>query len=290
MARKILSALGVCLVALLLVIGKADAVPTELEGQAGGGLTPWAILAPNAPLVSYTNLKTNDYQFQNIAIGGTLWKRLELSYSTQLLDAPTVGTALKLDERINTTVFGAKYKVVSAVPKTIVPDVAVGLQIKNASGSILDALKSAGAISDTFGVDFYASGTKIFPVNGTNVVFNATVRATKANQFGLLGFGGGTLNGNNGYKFEPEFTLGGFVADNVALGGEYRFRPNNISSAAFGIKESGAQDLWIAYFPSPKLAITAAYVDLGQVGPSRAAVPTIGSTQDGLYLQLQANF
>lgn len=289
MTRKLLSVLGVTAAALLLAIGKADAIPTELEGQAGGGLTPWAILAPSAPLVSYTNLKTNDYQFQNIAIGGTLWNRLELSYSSQLLDAPTVGTALSLDERIDQTVLGAKFKLLDAKAKSWVPAVALGVQAKSASGSILDALKAAGAISDTSGTDFYLTATKIFGVNGTNVVLTGTLRATKANQFGLLGFGGGN-NGNNDYKLEPEFNLGGFVADNVAVGGEYRFRPNNISSAAFGIKETGAQDIWIAYLPNPHYAVTAAYVDLGQVGPSRKAVPAIGSTQDGLYLQLQANF
>ena len=289
MARKVLSALGLGLAAFLLVIGKASAVPTELEGQAGGGLTPWAILAPSAPLVSYTNLRTNDYQFQNIALGGTLWKRLELSYSSQLLDAPTVGTTLALDERINQSVIGAKFKLIDADAKSALPAVAVGVQVKSADGAILDALKTAGAISGKTGTDFYVAATKIFGVNGTNVVLNGTLRATKANQFGLLGFGGGN-NGNDDYKLEPEFTAGAFVADNVALGAEYRFRPNNISSSAFGIKEGGAQDLWIAFFPNPKLAITAAYVDLGQVGPSRAAAPTIGSTQDGLYLQLQANF
>jgi hypothetical protein len=281
--------MGLCLAALLLVIGKADAVPTEIEGQAGGGLTPWAILAPSAPLVSYTNLQTNDYQFQNIAIGGTLWKRLELSYSSQLLDAPTVGTALSLDERINQSVLAGKYKLYDGNPKNWEPAVAVGIQQKYAHGSILDALKSGGAISSTSGTDFYLAATKIFPIHGTNVVFNTTLRATKANQFGLLGFGGGT-NGNDSYRLVPEFSLGAFVAENVALGGEYRFVPNNISSSAFGIREEGAQDLFIAFFPNPHYAITAAYVDLAQVGPSRAAVPAIGSTQDGLYLQFQANF
>jgi hypothetical protein len=287
--RKVLSALGLGLAALLFVIGRADAIPTELEGQAGGGLTPWAILAPSAPLVSYTNLQTNDYKFQNIAIGGTLWKRLELSYSAQLLDAPTVGTALTLDERINQTVIGAKYKLLDAGAKNAVPAISVGLQLKSASGSILDALKAGGAITSTSGTDFYVAATKIFGYRGTNLVLNGTLRATKANQFGLLGFGGGT-NGHDSYSIEPEFSAGAFVADNVAIGGEYRFRPNNISSSAFGIKEGGAQDLWIVFLPNPHYAVTAAYVDLGQVGPSRKAVPAIGSTQDGLYLQLQANF
>ena len=47
------------------------------------------------------------------------------------------------------------------------------------------------------------------------VVLDATLRATKANQMGVLGFGGGTINGNNGYKWRPEFSAGVFVADNV---------------------------------------------------------------------------
>ncbi|MGB8265124.1 MAG: DUF3034 family protein, partial [Candidatus Velthaea sp.] len=203
MTRKFLSALGAGLAAVPLLVGKADAIPTNIEGSAGGGLVPWALLAPGAPLVSYTNLKTNDFQFQSIAIGGTLWKRIELSYSQQILDAPTVGTALDLDERITQNVIGAKYKLWDANSKNALPTVAVGVQLKSASGKILDALQTAGAITGKSGTDYYLAATKIFKVSATTVVFNGTLRATESNQFGLLGFGGGSLNGNTYYKLAP---------------------------------------------------------------------------------------
>ena len=121
-------------------------------------------------------------------------------------------------------------------------------------------------------------------------MLNGTLRATKANQFGLLGFGGGTLKADNKYKIEPEVSAGVFLAENVVLGAEYRAKPNNISSAAFGIQEGGAWDLFMAYFVNKNMAITAAYANLGQVGPSRSAVSTMAAKQDGTYLQLQVNF
>jgi hypothetical protein len=287
---KIAYALGVGAAITFASPGPAEAVPTSLEGAAGGGVAAWAILAPDAPLVSYTNLKTNDYTVQSIAVSGTLLKRLELSYGAQLVDAPTVGNALNLSSRAQQNTFGAKFKLLDAKPKTFLPAVALGVQFKQSSGQILDALENAGAIKGESGTDFYLAATKILGVGGKNVIIDGTLRATQGNEFGFFGFGGGRLaSANNHYDFLPEFSAGVFVADNVAVGGEYRFKPNNISSTAFGFREDASKDLWIAFFPNKDYAITAAYVNLGQVGPSSAAIPKIDSVQDGLYLQFQAN-
>jgi hypothetical protein len=56
----------------------------------------------------------------------------------------------------------------------------------------LDALgvsnvRQLGAKSDT-GVDYYASASKLFLAQ--SLLINGTLRMTKANQMGLLGFGG----------------------------------------------------------------------------------------------------
>ena len=267
-----------------------QAAVTTIEGAAGGGIVPWALIHPGAPLVSYTNVKTNDFTVQSLALGGTVAGRFELSVAHQMLNAPTVGGALGLDNRINQDVFGAKVKLVDMGKDSAMPQIAVGFQAKRASGAILDALKKAGAISDTSGIDWYGAATKVISMGGKSVLLNGTLRATKANQFGLLGFGGGTLKDSNQYKIKPEVSAGVFLADNIVLGGEYRSKPNNISSAAFGIKEDGAWDIFMAYFVNKNMAITAAYANLGQVGPSRTAVSTMSAKQDGSYLQLQVNF
>ena len=288
MVRKV--SFAAALVAASWGAGMAHAAVTEVEGSAGGGLVPWALMHPQGPLASYTHVDVNNYTIQSIAVGGTIANRVELSFAHQMVNAPTVGSALGLDSRINQDVLGLKLKLLDMGKDDAVPQVAVGLQLKHSSGAILDTLKAAGAINGTSGTDWYAAATKFVSLGGKKVVLDATLRATKANQMGVLGFGGGTINGNNGYKWRPEISAGVFVADNVVVGAEYRAKPNNISSAVFGIQEKAAWDLFLAYFVNKNMALTAAYANLGQVGPSQAAVPAMAKKQDGLYLQLQANF
>lgn len=288
MIRKYSLAAG--LVAASLGSGMAQAAVTNVEGSAGGGLVPWALMHPQGPLVSYTNVNVNDYKIQSVAIGGTIAGMVELSLGKQMVNAPAVGTALALNNRIDMTTFGAKVKVVDMGKDNAVPQIAIGVQSKSTSGAIIDALKTAGAINGKSGTDWYVAATKFVTVGGKKVVLDGTLRATKANQMGLLGFGGGTINNNNNYKWKPEVSAGVFVADNVVLGAEYRAKPNNIGNAAFGIQENSAWDIFMAYFVNKNMAITAAYANLGQIGPSRAAVPVMAAKQDGLYVQLQANF
>lgn len=267
----------------------AQAAVTQVEGSAGGGIVPWAMLHPQGPLVSYTNVHTSDFIIQSVAVGGAIADRLELSLAQQIVNAATVGNALNLDNRITQNTFGAKLKLLDMGKDNVVPQVAIGVQAKHASGAILDALQSLGAISNTSGTDWYAAATKVITLGGKNVLLNGTLRATKANQMGLLGFGGGVA-GNNGYRIKPEISAGVFVAENAVLGFEYRAKPNNISPAFAGIREDAAYDIFMAYFINKNMALTAAYANLGQVGASRAMVPTMSNRQDGLYLQLQANF
>lgn len=270
--------------------GMAQAAVTNVEGSAGGGLVPWALMHPQGPLVSYTHVDVNDYKIQSVAVAGTIANMVELSLAKQMVNAPAVGTALGLNNRIDMTTFGAKVKLVDMGKDNAIPQIAIGVQSKSTSGAIIDALKTAGAISGKSGTDWYAAATKFVTIGGNKVVLDGTLRATKANQMGVLGFGGGTINNNNNYKLMPEVSAGVFVADNVVLGAEYRAKPNNIGKAAFGIQENGAWDIFMAYFVSKNMAITAAYANLGQVGPSRTAVPAMAAKQDGLYVQLQANF
>lgn len=278
--------------------GQALAAVTEVEGSAGGGLVPWALMHPQGPLASYTNVHVNDYTIQSFAIGGTIANRVELSFAHQMVNAPTVASALTamgawgtVDNRINQDVLGAKLKLLDMGKDDAVPQLAVGVQIKHANGKIVDILKDAGYINRASGTDWYLAATKFVTLGGKKVVLDGTLRATKANQMGVLGFGGGSLNGHNSYKLRPEVSAGVFVADNIVLGGEYRAKPNNIrNDATFGFKESAAWDIFMAYFVNKNMAITAAYANLGQVGPAQAQVPTMAKKQDGLYLQLQANF
>ena len=65
------------------------------------------------------------------------------------------------------------------------PQVAAGAQYKSADqGAVIGLL---GGQHDR-GVDYYVAATKV--LLDESLVLNGTVRATKANQTGLLGFGG----------------------------------------------------------------------------------------------------
>ena len=164
MVRKL--TLGAALVAAAFGAGMAQAAVTEVEGSAGGGLVPWALLHPEGPLVSYTNVAVNDYSIQGLAIGGTVFGRVEVSFAHQMVNAPKVGTTLNLDSRINQDVFGVKVKVLDMGKNDAIPQVAIGIQAKSASGDILDALKAAGAIDSTSGTDAYVAATKFVTLGG----------------------------------------------------------------------------------------------------------------------------
>lgn len=283
-----------CLAASVLAVSfganQAQAVPTNVEGSAGGGLVPMALMHPQGPLFSYTNLTTQDFGIQSVAIGGAISDRAEVSFGHLMTTVPASYAAFYTDNRVTVNTLGLKVKVLDMSDSA--PQVVVGLQAKSSSGSLLDTLQAAGAISGKSGTDVYAAATKVVTIGGKGVVLNGVLRATKANQMGILGFGGGTAaGGKTGYSLNPELSAGVFLADNVILGGEYRVKPNNISStvAGLGVKEDGAYSLCMVYIVNKNMAITAAYVNLGQVGASKAAVAG-AARQDGMYLQLQSNF
>ena len=126
------------------------------------------------------------------------------------------------------------------------------------------------------GTDFYVSATKVYlagPLSRTWLV-NVTWRATKANQFGILGFGG---DRSDAYSYEPEASVAVFLTDSLVLGGEYRHKPDKLSA----FREESAHDAFLAWFPWKYVSLTTAYVDLGNVATHAG--------QHGWYLALQGS-
>jgi hypothetical protein len=169
---------------------------TQLEGAAGGGLTPWAVIGgygsegqwgANA---FYTRVNVDDYHLDDFGVMVGWNNRIEVSLSRQRFDTEDVGAALGLGEGFTFTqdTLGVKVRVAGdAVLDSDrgMPQIAVGAQFKrNNRGDLLEAI---GAEDDR-GVDLYLSDTKLFLAQG--VLLNGTVRLTKANQIGILGFGG----------------------------------------------------------------------------------------------------
>ena len=252
---------------------------SQVEGSAGGGLTPWAFIAgygTNRQIggTAYaTYVKTDDYNLKSYGGAIGLFDRVEVSLSRQEFDLEKVGGALGLGNgfTISQTTVGVKVKLIGngvLDQDKLLPQISVGLQYKDNNRDGL--VKALGATSGN-GVDFYLTATKLFL--GQNLLLNGTVRLTKANQFGILGFGSATA----GYKPQFEGSVAYLVTRKLAIGAEVRTKPNNLAVA----KEGAAFDAFVAFAPSKNISVTAAYVNLGNI---------VVGKQDGYYLSLQFAF
>ena len=274
---------------------------SSIDGAAGGGLTPWATIGTNATdseiggSAFITNAGTRDYGLNIYGAAIGINDRFELSIAQQDFDTRGTGTALGLPGlRLKQTIFGAKVRVAGDAildSDSLMPQIAIGLQHKTLGSTGLDAtLNALGAKRS--GTDFYVSATKLFL--GQSLLVNGTLRATKANQNGLLGYGA-TLGGSeNSYSLQPEFSIGYLVTKNIVVGAEYRFMRNKlvkagnvaIPAAPDGLRSQDWKDIFIAWAPSKNLSLTLAYVDLGLIVPATTA----SRKQTGYYLSAQVAF
>ncbi len=253
----------------------------QIEGSAGGGLTPWALIAgygtreETGASAFYTHAKTNggfEMNLAGVAVGFD--NRVEISYSHQNFGlSDTVP-----NEHIRMHTLGAKVRLFGDAvydQDTWVPQVSAGAQVKH-NVDFDKVPKALGAESAT-GVDLYLSATKLYlaAIGGRNLLLNLTLQATKANQFGLLGFGG---DNHDKYQLQPAASAALMLTDNLLIGAEYRARPNNLSV----FKEDDAKDIFIAWFPVKYLSLTAAYVDLGNIADK--------DNQSAWYLSGQVSF
>ncbi|MEO6227056.1 MAG: DUF3034 family protein [Thermomonas sp.] len=254
---------------------------TQVEGSAGGGLTPWAVIGGYGTRdqiggnAYYTRINLSDYNLQSYGALVGIRDRVELSVSRQAFDTEAVGAALGLGHgfTIRQDTYGVKIKVAGDAvleQDSWMPQVAIGVQYKrNDQGGLLAAI---GAKSDS-GTDVYVSATKLYLAQ--SLLLNATVRMTKANQFGILGFGG---DHHDGYKPQFEGSAAYLLNRNLAIGAEYRSKPDNLNIA----HENDAWDAFIAWAPAKHVSVTVAYVDLGNI--------VIRDNQRGWYASLQVGF
>lgn len=286
--------------ALALVLPRAhadtDKLPltggvTSIDGAAGGGLTPWAVTGSNATegqwgaAATASVVSTRNYSMR---VAGALvaWDdRAELSFAHQDFTTGATGRALGLPGlHLKMDVVGAKLRLLGDAildPDTWVPQVAAGVEIKRTdAGALEPTLRSLGARTD--GVDVYVSATKLFLAQG--VLVSATLRATQANQNGLLGFGGAA---QDRYRIEPEFSAAWLASRRLAFGAEYRRKPDNLNPSVLGagLAEDDWWDVFAAWAPCRNLSLTAAVVQLGRIVPAVAT-----KRQDGGYLSAQLAF
>ena len=207
--------------ALTLVSGLAQADTGKLlltggvstiEGAAGGGLTPWAVIGSYATdgevggTGFVTAVNTQDYALRTYGVAVGIRDRVELSFAHQNFDtrdnlAPLGLPGLHLKQDI----VGLKVRVAGDAvldSDTWMPQVAVGLQHKRTDAGDLGPTLFGPLGANRSGTDVYASATKLFL--GQGLLVNATLRLTKANLGGLLGFGGAQAIS---HKLQPEFSV-----------------------------------------------------------------------------------
>ncbi|WP_085339367.1 DUF3034 family protein [Aquidulcibacter paucihalophilus] len=251
----------------------------QIEGAAGGGFTPWALIGGYGTkdqvggAMFATQVTLDDFTVQSF--GGLIgWRnRLEISAAQQSFDTREVGAALGLGRgfKITQNTMGLKIRLVGDAvldQDRLLPQIAVGAQFKsNDRGGLVRAL---GA-QDSQGTDYYVSATKLFLAHSTLV--NLTVRSTQANQYGILGFGGL----GKGRSLESEGSIAYLPRQDLAFGFEWRTKPDNLAIA----KEEAAMDLFVAYAPTKNWSVTAGYADLGHI---------VTRSQTGLYVSVNTSF
>ncbi|MEP6792190.1 MAG: DUF3034 family protein, partial [Ramlibacter sp.] len=191
---------------------------SSIDGAAGGGLTPWAVIGSNATdgeigaSANISRARTHDYGLTTYGAAIGILNRVELSVAQQNFDA-SAATALNgiapfgvtPGQHIHMDILGAKVRVLGDAvldSDNWVPQVAVGVEHKTTHpGSLNSVLSFLG--TKTSGTDFYVSATKLFLAQG--VLVNATLRNTNANQNGLLGFGS-AAPGRNTRSWQPELS------------------------------------------------------------------------------------
>ena len=272
---------------------------SSVDGAAGGGLTPWAVIGSNATdgeigaSAFASRLGTKDYGLNIFGAAVGFHDRYELSIAQQDLDTRGTGNALGVPGlHLKQTIIGAKVRVAGDAildSDILMPQIAVGLQYKTLGSTGLDTTLAALGAKRS-GVDVYVSATKLFLSSG--VLVNGTLRATKANQNGLLGYGA-MLGGNeNRYSLHPEMSIAYLVSKNIVVGAEYRFMRNKLEQAGAaaglgsGLRSEDYKDIFIAWAPSKNVSLTLAYVDLGVIVPAT----TSSRKQQGVYVSAQLAF
>ncbi len=291
--------------AAALLAGSAGAAPfgngkllltggvSTIEGAAGGGLTPWAVTGSYATgsqigaTAFATRVRAQDYALSVAGAAVGFGDRAELSLARQDFDTGDNLAPLGLPGlRLKMNVLGAKLRLAGDAvldSDSLMPQVAVGVLHKRTDAGALEPTLTGALGARTRGTDVYLSATKLFLAQG--VLVNGTLRATKANQGGLLGFGSAS---RSGYRLQPEVSVAWLLRRDLAVGAEYRAKPDNLNDSVLGagaLKEDDWADVFIAWAPSKHLSLALAVADLGRIAP--AVQPR---RQRGAYLSAQVAY
>ncbi|MBP1127984.1 MULTISPECIES: DUF3034 family protein [Pseudomonas] len=277
-----------CLAALTVQTALADngrliatGGASSLEGAAGGGITPWAVLAGYGEQHEWgatafaTTVNLPDYRLDVAGLALAYDNRVELSFARQRFDLGTLVHRLNLpDDHLGQDVLGMKVRLFGDVIYDRLPQVSLGLEYKHQNTFDIPRLVGARRDSD---VEGYLAASRLLmgAAFGYNVLVNGSLRYSRANETGLLGFGGDRRDRRSLLK---EGSVAVLFNPRWAVGVEYREKPDNLSFAG----ESDWADLFVGYFPNKHVSVVLAYARLGEIATL--------ADQNGTYLSVQGSF
>lgn len=178
----------------------ATAGVSMIEGSSGGGIVPWATLSGYGTrdelgtVLFATHVDSGDYRLDVQGAALTVGNRLELSLARQRLDLGTLQDRLGLPwNALGQDVVGAKLRLYGDLVYGHAPQVSLSVQYKRLRDGTLPLAIGA---RDDHGTDVFISASRLFlqGAGSYQLLLNGTLRATRANQTGLLGFGGDRRN------------------------------------------------------------------------------------------------
>ncbi len=253
-----------------------------IEGVGGRPITPTAYLVNTPPegecfgmpALSAGYLMVGEKDLQTLGATWTLGQRLELGYAANRLGIDDLDSEVRsstgLDFRPNRVYlhhFNARLQLIQEGQWDIscMPAVTVGAHgkynndINKINRDLGDALEQLADYQSERGVDFTLTASKTFKVANWPFIVSLGGRASKASQFGLLGFG-------DKYMGSIEGNIATFLADNIVVGAEYRGKPPVMDRVPDLLAEDdGWWDVHAAYVINPNSVLYAVAGDAGAV-------------------------
>lgn len=247
---------------------------STLEGSAGGGIVPWAVIAGYGTAEQWggaafaTRVDSGDYRLTSTGVALGWRNRFELGVARQHLGLPTLADALGLPVRsFRQDIVHAKLRLAGDLIHTPLPQISLGVQHKHHRDFLIPARIGA---QDERGTDLYlaASTLRLGAVAGRHLLLTGVLRRSRAHQTGLLGFGGE-------YRLLGEASAAVLLDPRWAVGLEYRQKPDQLDFA----REDDWRSAFVAWFPNKRVAVVAAWADLGAI----ATLPE----QEAWYVSIQ---
>jgi Protein of unknown function (DUF3034) len=241
----------------------------NIDGAAGSGITTWAVIGgygerdQHSVSTSLSTLVVDDYELYSGVINAGFANRVELSLAKQRFELPD---NLSLQQ----TIIGMKLRLAGDLIYGRLPQISLGAQHRRSQDSVLlDSLQ----IDDRADTDAYLAVSRLFLAGpfDRSLLLNATLRSTRAQQNGLLGFSAKR-------SIEPELSAALLLTPSWVVGAEYKAKPDQLE----GLGEDDWKTIFLAYFPNKQISLAGAYVDLGSIAGRES--------QSGFYLTVQAHF